>query len=158
MKRLAVPAFWTLHLAVCLLFAASHAARTSKHPLLRALAVYGVYSGAANGYGFFSPVVPDARRMRVRVLCGDRWLDAAPHLHGSESDVRLGTIADLTMMDQFAPAVAASFAASAFSRFPAASAALVEVDFYDVPTPAGYRRGLRPEWTLLRVFSFLPPR
>jgi hypothetical protein len=124
----------------------------------RWLAGYGAYTGAATGYGFFAPVVPDARRIRIRVLSDGRWTPVDPPLHGPETAVRLATVADLTMFDEIAPGVAASFAAYAFAQVPSSRAALVEVDYYDVPTAGEYRQGVRPEWKLLRVFSFLPPR
>src|SRR5205807_8544613 len=50
---------------------------------------YGLYTGADNKYAFFAPVVPNARRVRVRVLCGEEWIPFETSVNSSESRLRL---------------------------------------------------------------------
>ncbi len=156
-KRRAVCAFWIIHIALCVLFVAPDVLHTAQGPVWRVLRPYGVYTGAASRYGFFAPNVPSARRVRVRVLCGEKWIPVQAPLRGAESELRLTTITSLLMYKEVEESVAASWAAYAFGKLDCGEAALVEVDYYEVPPIQEYRRGARPQWNLLRVFAFAPP-
>jgi hypothetical protein len=156
-KRRAVCAFWIFHIALCVLFAAPDVFHLAQRSVWRVLRPYGVYTGAASRYGFFAPNVPSARRVRVRVLCGENWIPVDAPLRGPESQLRLSTITSLLMYKEVEESVAASWAAYGFGKLDCGEAALVEVDYYEIPPIQDYRHGARPQWTLLRVFAFAAP-
>ncbi|MCS6953755.1 MAG: hypothetical protein RMK57_14480 [Bryobacterales bacterium] len=143
--------FWAFHLTFCLIFVTWPAFRTRANPLWRYLRVYGAYTGASNAYGFFAPVVPNARRVQVKALCGERSIPVEIPLRG-ESRNRLTSITSLTSYRQIEQGVVASFGAYALGKYPCASAALVTVEYFAVPSMADYRRGERPRWKLLRIY------
>src|ERR1035441_3680363 len=143
--------FWLFHLAFCILFVVWPGFHSDANPLWRFLSVYGAYTGASNAYGFFSPAVPSARRLSVRALCGDRSIPVELPLYG-ESRNRLTTITSLTVYKQIEQAVVGSLGAYAFGKSPCATAVLVEIEYFGVPSLADYRRGDHPRWELLRVY------
>ena len=153
-KQRLLLAFWAVHLTLCVFSAAPDFLHIAHSRAWRFIAPYGAYTGATNKYGFFAPNVPGARRVRVRVLCGEEWIPVEAPLQGPESKLRLTTVTSLLMFKEMEEPVAASWAAYAFGNFPCAKAALVEVDYYEVPSMKDYRQGKRPEWTLLKIFSF----
>ena len=153
-----VRAFWIAHLTLCVLFAAPDVLHLAQGWTWRVLGTYGAYTGAANRYGFFAPNVPNARRIRVRALCGGRWLSVDSPLRGWEAQQRLTTISSLVMRKEVEEGVAGSWAAFAFNHIPCAEVALVEVDHFQVPAMDEYRAGQRPAWKLLRVFTFAKGR
>lgn len=144
-------AFWAFHLTFCLLFVSWPAFRSGANPLWRYLRVYGAYTGASNAYGFFSPAVPSARRVQVTALCGEQSIPVEIPLRG-ESRNRLTSITSLTSYRQIEQGVVGSFGAYALAKYPCASAALVKVEYFAVPSMAAYRRGERPRWKLLRIY------
>lgn len=150
-KRRLSGLFWAFHLAFCLLFVSWPAFHSSANPLWRYLRVYGAYTGASNSYGFFAPQVPSARRVEVTALCGDMSIPVEIPLRG-ESRNRLTSITSLTSYPQIERGVVASLGAYALGQYPCASAALVKVEYYAVPSMADYRRGARPQWKLLRIY------
>jgi len=153
-KQRILSAFWAFHLALCVIYILPNGMPAAPSYTWRFVAPYGAYTGAATGYGFFAPNVPRARRIRVRVLCGDQWTFVEAPLEGSESRLRLMTITSLLMQKEMEESVAASWAAFAFGKFPCAQAALVEVDYYMIPTIQEYRQGSRPGWKLRQVLPF----
>jgi hypothetical protein len=154
-KRYVFGAYWALHLTFCALWASYPALRKSTSGVRRAAAVYGNYTGAANGYGFFSPAIPYAYRIRVRALVLDRWVPISAPLSGIESRNRLATIMGLLMDRDRSEIVAASWAAYAFGCVPSADAVVAYVEVYEVPPMDEYRRGARPTWLLLHVYPFV---
>ena len=147
--------FWTIHLALCLLWVLPDKISAPRSRAWRFVVPYGLYTGADNKYAFFAPVVPNARRVRVRVLCGEEWIPFETSVNSSESRLRLHTIATMVMQKDNEEHMAASWAAFALGRTPCAKAALVEVDYYGIPTLADYRQGDRPSWNLLHVLAFM---
>lgn len=143
--------FWAWHLGFCLLFVSWPAFHSAANPLWPYLRVYGAYTGASNSYGFFAPEVPSARRVEVTALCGDRSIPVEIPLRG-ESRNRLTSITSLTSYPEIQQGVVACLGAYALGRYPCASAALVKVEYYAVPSMADYRRGERPQWKLLRIY------
>jgi len=154
-KQRLLLAFWAVHLTLCVFSAAPDFLHIAHSRAWRFIAPYGAYTGATNKYGFFAPNVPGARRVRVRVLCGEEWIPVEAPLQSAESKLRLTTITSLLMFKETEEPVAASWAAYAFGNFPCAKAALVEVDYYGIPTLADYRQGDRPSWNLLHVLAFM---
>jgi hypothetical protein len=153
-KRRLLLAFWAFHLTLCLLSAAPDFLHIAHSRTWSFIAPYGAYTGATNKYGFFAPNVPSARRVRARVLCDEEWIPVEMPLQSMESRLRLTTITSLLMYKEIEEPVAASWGAYAFGNFPCAKAALVEVDYYEVPPMKDYRQGKRPDWEVLKVFSF----
>jgi hypothetical protein len=150
-KRTLASVFWAFHVAFCLLFVSWPAFHSNANPLWRFLRVYGAYTGASNAYGFFSPSVPSARRVEVTALCGERSIPVEIPLRG-ESRNRLTSIAGLTAYRQIEEGVAACFGAYAFARQPCASAVLVKIEYFAMPSMTEYRAGKRPAWRLLRIY------
>ena len=147
--------FWALHLTLCVLCVLPDRIRTTGRRAWQFLSPYGVYTGAANKYGFFAPNVPSARRLRVRVLCGEEWIPVDVPVNSTESQLRILTISSLVMHKEVEESVAASWAAFGLSRFPCATAALVETDYYGIPSMEEYRRGERPSWELMHILAFM---
>ena len=121
LKRRILCIFWTIHLALCVLWVLPDRLSAPRSRAWRFVVPYGLYTGADNKYAFFAPTVPSARRVRVRVLCGAEWIPFE----------------------------------TTFGNFPCAKVALVEVDYYGIPTISDYRRGERPDWNLLHVLAFM---
>jgi len=142
-------------LALCVLWVLPDKFRAPHNLAWRFVVPYGLYTGADNKYAFFAPTVPSAQRVRVRVLCGAQWIPFEATVNSSESRLRLHTIASLVMHKETEEHVAASWAAFALGSMPCANAALVEVDYYGIPTMDDYRRGDRPGWNLLHVLAFM---
>jgi hypothetical protein len=147
--------FWAIHLALCVLCVLPEKFQAAPSRAWRLLTPYGVYTGAANRYGFFAPNVPSARRVRVRVLCGEEWVPIEPPVSSSESQLRVLTVSSLVMHKEMEETVAASWAAFALNSLPCAKTAVVETEYYGVPTMSDYRRGERPNWSLLHVLAFM---
>ncbi|HXG32335.1 MAG TPA: hypothetical protein VNJ11_03140 [Bryobacteraceae bacterium] len=154
-RRKLAGAFWAFHLSFCVLFVSWPAFRSEANPLWRYLRIYGAYTGASTAYGFFAPAVPSARRVEVTALCGERLIPVEVPLRG-ESRNRLTSITSLTSYPQVERAVVACFGAYALARQPCATAALVKVEYYAVPSMEAYRRGKRPGWKLLRIYPLAP--
>jgi len=154
-KRRILCIFWTIHLALCVLWVLPDKFNAPRNRAWRFVVPYGLYSGADNKYAFFAPVVPSARRVRVRVLCGAEWIPFETTVNSNESRLRLHTIATMVMQKETDEQMAASWAAFALGNMPCATAALVEVDYYSVPSVSDYRRGERPDWNLLHVLAFM---
>lgn len=154
MKRRAAAAVLTVHLLLCVAYVLPDRRGLRDDPLWRPAAVLATWTGAAARYGFFAPGVPSARRLRVRALCGTRWVEVPSPARSGEARLRIETITSLVMHEDVASPVGASWAAYAFGCVPCAEAVLVEIDYYRIPTMAEYRRGDRPEWTLLQVLPF----
>ena len=155
LKRRILCIFWTIHLALCVLWVLPDRLSAPRSRAWRFVVPYGLYTGADNKYAFFAPTVPSARRVRVRVLCGAEWIPFETTVSSSESRLRLHTITSMVMHKETEEHVAASWAAFALGRTPCAKAALVEVDYYGIPTISDYRRGERPDWNLLHVLAFM---
>lgn len=147
--------FWAIHLALCVLWVLPNKLSAPRNRAWRFLLPYGLYTGADNKYAFFAPNVPNARRVRIRVLCNGEWIPFETTVNSSESRLRLYTISSLMMHGEVEEQLGASWAAFALGRTPCAKAALVEEDYYGIPTVSEYRRGERPGWNLLHVQAFM---
>ena len=156
--RALVIAYWTFHFAFAAAFVSFEAFRKAKPVASGPLFVWSTYTGAANGYAFFAPVVPDARRVRVTALCNGQRVSVNTPLNGVESGIRLMTITSLLLQERTEKAAAASWAAYAFGRVQCAEAVLVQVDRYVVPTMAAYQSGARPRWQVTGVHAFAEGR
>jgi hypothetical protein len=146
-------AFWLFHLTFCVFYVSWPAFHSEANPLWAVLQIYGAYTGASNAYGFFAPAVPSGRRLTASALCGDQSIPVDIPLHG-EARHRLTTVTSLTAYRKIEEAVAASVGAYALGRNPCASAALVRIEYYSIPSIEDYRRGERPQWKLLRIYPF----
>src|SRR3989442_10428389 len=112
-KQRLLLAFWAVHLTLCIFSVLPDVLHAAHSRAWKVIAPYGAYTGATTRYGFFAPQVPNARRVRARVLCGEEWIPVEAPLKGMESKLRLSTITSLMMYKQMEEPMAASWAAYA---------------------------------------------
>ena len=133
---------------------ASHFA-PSATPAGRAYRCCTEISGAASNYGFFAPRV--GARHRARFILQDQqgatWTDALDETGSPEARLRVtGLVEDPFMSGRAAEhpemrcRLIRSWAATMFTRHPAATSVTIEVEAYDIPTIVEYRAGSRPTW------------
>jgi hypothetical protein len=121
----------------------------------RALATYGDYSGANNGYGFFAPSVAPEWRTTFAVCTNEKeCIDVKPARPNAEAEALLTTIDALYTEPQVRDLLAASWAAIELGRFPDARAVIVRGSVFDVPSMAAYRTGRRAEWRTIYGYAF----
>jgi hypothetical protein len=133
---------------------ASHFA-PSATPAGRAYRWYAEISGAGNSYAFFAPRV--GARHRARFILQDQhgatWADALDETGNPEARLRLtGLVEDpfmsgrVTERPEMRERLISSWAATMFTRHPAAASVTIEVEAYDIPGIAEYRAGAPPRW------------
>jgi hypothetical protein len=127
----------------------------SATPAGKAYRWYAEISGAASNYGFFAPSVGARHRARfvLQDQQGANWADALDETASPEARLRLtGLVEDPFMSGRAAEhpemrdRLIRSWAATMFTRHPAATSVTIEVEAYDIPRIADYRAGSRPTW------------
>ncbi len=133
-------------------------------PIGRAIAWYSALSGADSGYAFF--VSPIASETQAEFLLVDRegnaWTESLAWATSSEANMRLkNTVDTMVNYENIRPAVAASWAALFFGRYPDVTTVEVHVVGQRLPKMSEYRTGQRPEWGTVFYEVFrreAPPR
>src|SRR5262249_21238636 len=123
--------------------------------LRRGLALYGDYSGAGNGYGFFAPSVASPWDVRFSVYSeAGSWVEGAMPEANREVRLRFGTVLGGLAQDELREPLAASLAARRFAAHPDAQLINAHVRALRLTTMAEHRAGVRPEWITMSVYSF----
>jgi hypothetical protein len=116
---------------------------------------YAEISGAGSSFGFFAPRV--GARHRARFVLEDQqggtWEEALDETGNPETRLRVtGLIEDpfmsgrATERPEMRGRLIRSWAATMFTRHPAAASVTIEVEAYDIPRIEDYRAGARPRW------------
>jgi hypothetical protein len=131
----------------------------------RVLDEYGVLSGAASSYGFFTPGITYQLGARFDLVDRDGRSKSASLATGvsHEADIRVGNI-----IDQFGSAgddeedtedlrrsLAASLAGKMFARNPDATAVVVRLETFAPASIEAWRSGDRPRWRPLYTAKFV---
>lgn len=143
------------HLALVICGAAGIVPLSTKYAAGRVLAAYGDYSGANNGYTFFAPSVASEWRTTFTVCdAGSHCTDVEPERPNAEGEVLLTTIDALYAEPEVRDLLAASWAAVAFGRYPAARTVVVKGSVFDVPPMSAWRGGRRAQWRNIYGYAF----
>jgi len=151
-----------LHLLFVLMSSVKIQPFTKGASLRRLLDTYGGYSGAGNSYGFFAPGVLSDRRAVVHVYLPSiqAWRTVLEQGGNNETSLAISTASNLLAREELRDLVAASWAARVIRHHTEASASIVEVQAYLIPTVRDYQKGARPDWitTHLLPFATVPVR
>jgi hypothetical protein len=121
-----------------------------------ALNWYAKMSGADHCYGFFSPNISPAFRLRFILSdkTGRTWTDTLEEGANPEARVRLGNAPYLFSLPDLGDQAMSSLAATMFARHPEANRVVICVEGQNPPTMQQYRAGHLPTWQPLGEFAF----
>lgn len=97
MKSRLIATLLAVHLLLCVAYVVPDRRGFRDDPWWRPAAALATWTGAATKYGFFAPGVPSARRVRVRALCGNVWVEVPSPAGGGEARLRIETITSLVI-------------------------------------------------------------
>jgi len=137
--------FVSFHLMLISLGAASTHVKRGDNNLVNFLENYRVLTGAGEGYGFFSPNLPNQ-------LIADAWYtDSSGHgviahfgLPGREVDLRIGTLMYAFRKLETYDLMARNFAAYVLGHHPGTKTVKITLSEYVVPSMSEFIRGERP--------------
>ena len=150
MRSVLVAAF-TCHLAI-VVAGAAHLTPHVHGPVGRGLRFYEALSGAGDSYSFFAPTVGSQLRARfvLSTAQGARSEETLESGKSREVGLRLGELAGTIFLmakrTDLRRAFLGALAANRFGAHPEANVVQVNIEAWDVPTMAEYRRGARPSW------------
>lgn len=125
-------------------------------PLRSLLTAYGSYSGANMSYGFFAPSVSPqlSATFTMRDARGRSWQETGLRGDTNEANLRLASTINMVSYPEHRDAVARSWAASMFGRYPNATEVRMQVTSQLMPYMDAYRAGLRPKWEVIYEGKF----
>ena len=122
----------------------------------QALEVFGEYTGAGNRYSFYAPRPSLPLRVVARLYAPERgeWISETLDWKRGEPALRLATITDRLQDAELSKEQAASWAAWFFGRHQETTVAIIEIQFWNIPSLKMRETMPPPAWMSQKVYTF----